>query len=228
MSDAAIIEFRDVFRTFGKGDRCVSALGGVSLRMAPGEFVAVTGPSGSGKSTLLHLAGGLDRPTSGSVHVAGYDLGSLNEVERTELRSHAIGFVFQFFHLLPTLTIRENVALPLLLRGARLRDTKSRLDGLLESMGLSQRAEHRPGALSGGEMQRAALARALIIDPDVILADEPTGNLDSANGARVLDLLVGLAKDAERPRTIMMVTHDTHAASRADRSLRLHDGRLRA
>jgi len=199
----------------------VVALAGVTLEVESGEFVAVVGPSGSGKSTLLHLAGGLDQPDGGRVRVNGRDLADTSVGERAELRRRQIGFVFQFFHLLPTLSVAENVSLPLLLDGRRDDD---RVTALLERVGLADRARHLPGELSGGEMQRTAIARALVAGPGLILADEPTGNLDSATGEEVFDALISQVREASA--TLVMVTHDATAASRADRTLRLSDGRL--
>ena len=220
------ITFRNVHKRYAQGDRDVVALADVSLTVAPGEFLAVTGPSGSGKSTLLHLAGGLDLPTEGEVTIGGRSTAGMRDDELTALRRQGVGFVFQFFNLLPTLTVEENIALPRLIGGARLGALAADIEALMARVGLRARRDHRPAELSGGEMQRAALARALIVDPDIVLADEPTGNLDSANGAEVLDLLRALVDDAERPRTVVMVTHDPSAAARADRTIEIRDGRV--
>lgn len=198
----------------------------MTLEVAQGEFLSVTGSSGSGKSTLLHLAGGLDLPSDGEVTISGKATAGMSDDELTLLRRHTVGFVFQFFNLLPTLTVEENIALPRLIDGARLSSLQDDVEELMAQVGLGKRRDHRPGELSGGEMQRASLARALIVDPDIVLADEPTGNLDSQNGKEVLDLLRGLVDDPQRPRTIVMVTHDPAAAARADRRLELHDGRI--
>lgn len=220
----SIVETHDLVKEFRGGADLVRALDGVNLAVAGGEFVAVTGASGAGKSTLLHLLGGLDRPSSGRVLFDGVELGGLSDNELAELRRRRLGFVFQFFHLLPTLTAWENVAVPRLLDGVPLRRTRARALELLEQVGLADRAEHRPSELSGGEMQRTALARALVADPRVVLADEPTGNLDSKTGAGILDLLGDLA--GQGGRTVVMVSHDPEAAGRADRVVHLVDGRV--
>lgn len=220
----SIVETHDLVKEFRRGADPVRALDGVNLAVAGGEFVAVTGASGAGKSTLLHLLGGLDRPTAGRVLVDGAELGGLSDDELAELRRRRLGFVFQFFHLLPTLTAWENVAVPRLLDGVPLRRTRARALELLEQVGLADRAEHRPSELSGGEMQRTALARALVADPRIVLADEPTGNLDSKTGAEILDLLGDLV--GHDGRTVVMVTHDPDAAGRADRVVHLVDGRV--
>jgi putative ABC transport system ATP-binding protein len=199
----------------------VHVLRGVSLTIRGGEFVTIMGPSGSGKSTLLHLLGALDDPTSGSVHFAGQDLKALSERKRSLLRRRQIGFVFQAFNLLPTLTAAENVALPLLLAGEG--QTRRRALAALERMRLLQRADHFPEQLSGGEMQRVAIARALVGEPDLILCDEPTGNLDSANAKEILTLLRRLP---DGRRTVVMVTHDLQAAACGDRTIHLRDGRV--
>jgi len=222
----ACVRFRDVTRVYGEAGQEVRAVRDLTLDVPTGSFLAVMGPSGSGKSTLLHLAGAIDVPTSGTVEVEGRSTDAMDEDERARLRRTRVGFVFQFFHLLPTLTIEENVALPRLIAGERLRDVRPRLDPLLERVRLTHRRDHRPGQLSGGEMQRAALARALVIEPTLLLADEPTGNLDSANGREVLGLLRTLVDEGEGRRTIMMVTHDAQAADVADRILHMRDGRL--
>ncbi len=221
-----MIEFRDVRKEYLQGARLVSALDGVSLRVEKGEFLAVMGRSGSGKSTLLHLAGGLDLPTSGSVEVDGVSTARMTDTELTLLRRRRIGFVFQFFNLMPALTVEENVAMPLLLDGARLPPVRAAVRALVERVGLAARLAHRPEELSGGEMQRAAIARALVTDPPIILADEPTGNLDSSTGRDILDLLRAVARDPASPRTVVLVTHDPAAAAVADRRLSLRDGRL--
>jgi putative ABC transport system ATP-binding protein len=199
----------------------VHALRGVSLCIREGEFVAIMGPSGSGKSTLLHLLGALDVPTTGSVCFAGRELKALSERKRSLLRRRRIGFVFQSFNLLPSLTAAENVALPLLLAGQG--PCRSRALDALDRMGLSARADHFPEQMSGGEMQRVAIARALVTNPELILCDEPTGNLDSANAQEILLLLRSLA---DGRRTVVMVTHDCQAAAHGDRTIYLRDGRL--
>jgi len=221
-----MIRFEKVTKVFPQGGREVTALSDVTLHIEKGEFLVVTGPSGSGKSTLLHLAGGLDLPTSGRVRVAGVSTTSMADMDLTLLRRRTIGIIFQFFNLLPALSVEENVALPLLLDGNRLAAVRDRVRPLLEEVGLSPRLAHRPAELSGGEMQRAAIARALVTDPDIVLADEPTGNLDSASGGEVLRILRAVTQGGDRRRTVVMVTHDPEAAAVGDRRVALHDGRL--
>jgi ABC-type lipoprotein export system ATPase subunit len=215
------LQFESVSKRYHRGAEEVVALDGVDLTIDAGEFVALIGPSGSGKSTLLHLAGGLDQPDQGRIVVGDRDLATLSIGERAKLRRREIGFVFQFFHLIPTLTVTENVELPLLLDGAR---RNGRTAELLDRVGIGHRGAHLPGELSGGELQRAAIARALIAGPKVILADEPTGNLDSATSEAVLALLAEQVADAGA--ALVMVTHDRDAASRATRVHLLRDGRL--
>ena len=217
-----MIALRDVHKVFRQGEAEVRALAGVSLDIEAGAFVSIMGPSGSGKSTLLHLMGGLDLPTSGEVTLDGSPLSRMSDDEITLLRRRKIGFVFQFFNLLPTYTAEENVALPLLLDGLGRREVRPRVEAALEQVGLSHRRRHRPEELSGGEMQRVAIARALVIDPRVILADEPTGNLDTKTGEQVLDLLGAANRD--RHCTIVLVTHDSRAAAHAERLITLKDG----
>ena len=219
-----MIEFTDVRKTYLQGGREVRALDGLTLRIEPGRLTAVVGPSGSGKSTLLHLAAGLDLPTGGTVTIGGRTTAAMSDDELTLLRRRSIGLVFQFFNLIPTLRVVENVALPLLLGGARQRDVRPRVQALLARLGLGEREEHFPEELSGGEMQRVAIARALVVDPALLLADEPTGNLDSATGRGVLEILRGVAE--REGRTVVMVTHDEHAAAAGHRTMRLCDGRL--
>jgi len=205
------------------GEVTVDALRGVDFVVRQGEFVAVMGPSGSGKSTLLHLMGGLDTPTDGDVALGGKRLAHLSDDEITIVRRRQVGFVFQFFNLLPTLSAAENVALPLLIDGKRIEDYEARVDDLLEMVGLADRKHHRPDQLSGGEQQRVAIARAFVAEPKIVLADEPTGNLDSKSGATVLEMLRQTCK--ELSATVVMVTHDPRAASYADRVVFLQDGR---
>jgi putative ABC transport system ATP-binding protein len=209
-------------RTYGDGDSAVHALRGVSLDLPAGQFTAVMGPSGSGKSTLMHLLAGLDTPTSGHVKVAGDDITSMKDRDLTRLRRKHIGFVFQSFNLLPTLSAEENVLLPLSISGKR--PPAKEVDALMARVGLSERRGHRPAELSGGQQQRVAIARALITRPTVLFADEPTGNLDSEAGAGILTLLRD-AVDLDR-QTTLMVTHDVRAAATADRVLYLSDGRV--
>jgi len=218
------VETRGVRKRFGVGDTQVEALRGVDLVLAEGEFLAVMGPSGSGKSTLLHLIGGLDRASEGTVLVGGEDLSTLDDDSLTLLRRRRIGFVFQFFNLLPILTAEENVALPLVIDGVDEREAARRAVAAMESVGIAHRRSHRPSELSGGEQQRVAVARALVTEPVLILADEPTGNLDSASGDQVISLLRRLVD--ERRQTILMVTHDPKDAAVADRLITLKDGRV--
>jgi putative ABC transport system ATP-binding protein len=214
----------DLVKTHGRGPAAVRALDGVSVAIPAARFTAITGPSGSGKSTLMHLLAGLDSPTSGSVHLGGTDLGACSDAELTAVRRDRIGFVFQSFNLLPQLTAAQNIDLPARLAGRPL-ETGWR-SALVDLLGLGDRLGHRPSQLSGGQQQRVALARALAGRPEVVFADEPTGNLDSASGADVLSLL-RRAVD-ELGQTVVMVTHDAGAAARADAELRLRDGRLAA
>jgi putative ABC transport system ATP-binding protein len=211
-------------KVYGDGPTAVRALRDVSLEFVQGEFAAIMGPSGSGKSTLLHILGALDKPTSGRVTVGGADLSGLSDRKLTLLRRERMGFVFQFYNLIPTLSAEENVLLPALIAGERANKYSRRLEELLDLVGLLERRRHRPDELSGGEQQRVAIARALIRNPDLILADEPTGNLDSKTGAGVLELLRESA--ARYEQTILMVTHDPRAASWADRAIFLSDGRV--
>jgi putative ABC transport system ATP-binding protein len=216
-----VVAAREVTRRYGpEGDNCVRALRGVSLEIAAGELTAVMGPSGSGKSTLMHILAGLDRPTDGEVSIAGTDIGALGDTELTRLRRTHIGFIFQFFNLLPMLTAAENVVLPLKLAGER--PDSEWVRELTEKVGLSERLSHRPSELSGGQQQRVAIARALVSRPTVMFADEPTGNLDSTTGGEILELLRDSVESLGQ--TTVMVTHDAHAAAIADRVLFLADG----
>jgi putative ABC transport system ATP-binding protein len=215
-----VVSAVDVTRRYGEGDTAVDALRGVSLEVNSGELVAVMGPSGSGKSTLMHILAALDNPTTGTVKIAGHDVGSLNDREVTLLRRQHIGFVFQFFNLLPMLTAEENVVLPLSIAG--LKPEKAFLEDLLKRLGLTDRRTHRPAELSGGQQQRVAIARALVSRPSVVLADEPTGNLDSATSHEILQLLRSATED--HGQTTVMVTHDAAAAAIAGRILFLSDG----
>jgi putative ABC transport system ATP-binding protein len=218
------VEVLGLSKEFGTGEARVEALRGLDLRVARGEFVAVMGPSGSGKSTLLHLIGGLETPTGGRVLVGGEDLGGMSDDRLTLLRRRRIGFVFQAFNLLDVLSAEENVALPLVIDGVAESEAHRRAGDALELVGLPSRRHHRPGQLSGGEQQRAAIARALVGQPLLLLADEPTGNLDSASGDQVMSVLRRLVE--ERGQTILMVTHNPQHAGCADRILRLRDGRM--
>ena len=216
-----VIEATGLVKTYAQGDESIHALRGVDLTIEAGEFLAITGASGSGKSTLLHILGGLDRPDAGEVWVEGDKLSTLTDEDLALLRRRRLGFVLQFFNLLPTLTAEENAAFPLLLDGAD--DALDRARASLDRVGLAARASHRPAQLSGGEQQRVALARALVTSPAVVLADEPTGNLDSRTGTEILDLLRSTASAGQ---TIVMVTHDAKTADYADRAVGLVDGRL--
>jgi putative ABC transport system ATP-binding protein len=222
--DGPMIEVRDLVMRLRGGSGPVTILDGVTLTVPAGQFCAVAGPSGSGKSTLLGLIAGLDRPTAGSIRVAGRDLGGLDEDALARLRRETIGYVFQSFHLIPTLTALENVAVPLELAGVP--DAAGRAAALLGRVGLGGRTAHYPAQLSGGEQQRVALARAFANAPALLLADEPTGNLDSATGAQIVDLLVGWNR--ERGATLVLVTHDEALARHADRVVELRDGRVTA
>ena len=219
-----MVRLQDVVKHYQQGDAVVRAVAGVSLSVGAGEFVVIMGPSGSGKSTVLHLMGGLDVPDSGEVFVNDRCLSHLSDDEITLLRRRRIGFVFQFFNLLPTLTAAENVGLPLLLDGKRPREVRPRVARLLELVGLGKRADHRPDQLSGGEMQRVAIARALVTEPVVLLADEPTGNLDSASGTEILELIRAMRE--RFAQAVVMVTHDHRAAAYGDRIVTLRDGKV--
>jgi putative ABC transport system ATP-binding protein len=221
---SAAIRARRLTKTYGEGETAVHALDGVDLDVARGEMVAIMGPSGSGKSTLLHLMGALDTPTRGTVSIARRRFDSLGDAELTLLRREKIGFVFQFFNLLPALSAEENVLLPALISGRRDSAIRQRASELLARVGLADRADHLPGELSGGEQQRVSIARALLMDPELVLADEPTGNLDTTSSAEVLDLLRELNRRDNH--TIVLVTHDPDAASRAGRVVFLRDGKI--
>ncbi|WP_410814446.1 ABC transporter ATP-binding protein [Micromonospora sp. 067-2] len=216
------IEAVDVSRTYQLDGVSVEALRGVSLTVRPGDYVALVGPSGSGKSTLMHLLGGLDRPSAGRLVIGGRDVGTLTPPEMATLRNETIGFVFQAFHLLPRTSAVENVALPLVYRGVSARQRRERAAAMLGRVGLGHRLDHRPNQMSGGEQQRVAIARALVTEPTVLLADEPTGNLDSVTGAAVLELLERL--NAEEGVALVMVTHDQEVAGRARRRITMRDG----
>ncbi|HEY6962441.1 MAG TPA: ABC transporter ATP-binding protein [Gaiellaceae bacterium] len=220
--NGAVVKATDLTRRYGEGEAAVDALRGVSLDVRPGELVAVMGPSGSGKSTLMHLLAALDKPTSGDVEIAGRPVAKLSDRDVTLLRREHIGFVFQFFNLLPMLSAEENVKLPLTIAGEK--PERAFFEELLKRVGLTDRRSHRPSELSGGQQQRVAIARALVSRPTVVFADEPTGNLDSATGAEILELL--RSSSADLGQTIVMVTHDAHAAEIADRVLFLADGRI--
>lgn len=217
-----VVTARDVTRRYGEGDATVDALRGVSLAVAPGELVAVMGPSGSGKSTLMHILAGLDRPTEGSAWIGDHEITAMGDTALTKLRRRHIGFVFQFFNLLPTLTAEENITLPLRIAGTRA--DPSRLDEVIDAVGLGDRRRHRPAQMSGGQQQRVAIARAILNRPTVMFADEPTGNLDSRSGGEILELLRRSVE--EEGQTTIMVTHDAVAATIADRIVFLADGHI--
>jgi putative ABC transport system ATP-binding protein len=220
----SIVKTERLTKVYGQGDTAVTALDRVNIEIQPGEFVAVMGPSGCGKSTLLHLIGGLDGPTSGRVFVDGQALSGLKDDDLTRLRRRQIGFVFQFFNLIPVLSAVENAALPLVLDGVKAGEARQKADSWLACMGLSGRASHRPDQLSGGEQQRVAIARALVAEPSLILADEPTGNLDSRTADDIAALLRQISQ--EWKRTVLMVTHDPRIAAHADRIIFLKDGTI--
>jgi len=218
--NGAVVVARDVSRRYGEGETAVDALRGVSVDIDRGRLTAVMGPSGSGKSTLMHILAGLDKPTSGSVEVAGTEITTLGDNDLTKLRREHIGFVFQFFNLLPMLNARENITLPLTISGEK--PDEGWVEQVVEDVGLADRLSHRPAELSGGQQQRVAIARALVSQPTVLFADEPTGNLDSSTGHEILQLL--RASVDTRGQTTVMVTHDGRAAAIADRILFLADG----
>jgi putative ABC transport system ATP-binding protein len=217
-----VVVAKEVSRRYGEGDTAVDALRGVSLDVVRGQLTTVMGPSGSGKSTLMHILAGLDRPTAGTVTVEGNEITALGDTELTKLRRNHIGFIFQFFNLLPMLTAEENITLPLTIAGEKI--DRSWLEQLLENVGLKDRRKHRPSELSGGQQQRVAIARALVSKPTVVFADEPTGNLDSKTGGEILELLRQAVQDTGQ--TTVMVTHDPRSASIADRILFLADGNI--
>src|SRR6187402_3086057 len=221
-SDGAVVVAGDVARRYGEGGTAVDALRGVSLEVGRGKLTAVMGPSGSGKSTLMHILAGLDKPSSGTVSVSGTEITNLNDSDLTKLRRRHIGFVFQFFNLLPMLTAEENVLLPLTIAGEK--PDAAFFETLLNNVGLADRRKHRPSELSGGQQQRVAIARALVSRPTVVFADEPTGNLDSKTGSEILDLLRHSVE--EYGQTTVMVTHEPRAAAIADRVLFLADGKI--
>jgi putative ABC transport system ATP-binding protein len=219
-----ILETIALRKQYVMGQHEVNALAGVDFCVEKGEFVAIMGPSGSGKSTLLHLLGGLDRPSEGEVTLADQRLSVLNDNQATLVRRHNVGFIFQFFNLLPTLTAEENVALPLIIDGQDLRKHQKNIDTLLERVGLTERRRHKPDQLSGGEQQRVAIARAFVTQPAIVLADEPTGNLDTKTGGAIMDLLRRSCDDLDQ--TVIVVTHDPRAATYADRVVFLRDGHV--
>ena len=219
-----IVNVHQVSKIYRMGEVDLQALNGVNLKITPSENLSIIGPSGSGKSTLLHLMGCLDRPTSGEIYIDGVDTSKLNSNKLAEIRRHKIGFVFQFFYLIPTLNALENVELPMMFAGVGERERREKARELLELVGLKNRLTHRPSELSGGERQRVAIARSLANNPRVVLADEPTGNLDSASGKEIIDLLKRL--NEEKGITLVIVTHDPYIAGITDRTVYLKDGRI--
>jgi putative ABC transport system ATP-binding protein len=218
------LEFIDVVKSYGTGPLEVRAVNGISLRVAPGEFVAIMGPSGCGKSTLLNVIGMLDSPTSGSYIFNGTEVAGLSESKLADFRKRNIGFIFQSFNLVDELSVRENIELALLYHNVPAAERRARVDEVMDKVGIAHRAKHRPSQLSGGQQQRVAVARALVAAPKLILADEPTGNLDTANAARVADMMFDLV--AESGAALVLVTHDPALAARADRAVHMSDGRL--
>jgi putative ABC transport system ATP-binding protein len=218
------IEAQNLCKSFNLGSNVVEVLKDIDLQINKGEFVSIMGPSGSGKSTLLYLIGGLDKPTSGNVMINGKELSAMKDKEQSILRRRDIGFVFQFYNLVPNLNVEENVMLPILLDGKKVRDHKERLDEILELVGLADRRKHTPRELSGGQQQRVAIARALVNDPEILLADEPIGNLDSKTGMEVMALMQDINK--KKAKTIVQVTHSKEAAEYGNRTINVRDGRL--
>ena len=219
-----IIEAKNLNKTFKMGDLDIEVLKDINLSIESGEFISIMGPSGSGKSTLLYLIGGLDKPTSGSVKIKGNELSEMKDKEQSIMRRRDIGFVFQFYNLIPNLSVEENVILPVLLDGKKLKDYRSRLDDILEVVGLADRRAHTPRELSGGQQQRVAIARALVNEPDIILADEPIGNLDTKTGTEIMQLLQRINR--EKKKTIVQVTHSKEAADYGNRIINVRDGKV--
>ena len=220
--DRPVLEAINVYKSYRRGDHVVTALNGVTLTVSAGERVAVMGPSGCGKSTLLHLCGAMDRPSKGEVRLEGQSLCSLDDDQLTRLRRRQVGFVFQSFNLMPTLTVAQNIGLPLLLSGSGEDEARTSAEELAERVGLTPRLDHLPQQLSGGEVQRVAIVRAVIHEPTVLIADEPTGNLDSDNGRRILELLLQLNEQSQT--AIILATHDESVAHQLDRVVSLRDG----
>ncbi len=221
---AAVVEIRDLVKSYRRGDQVVPVLAGITFDIARGDFVALMGPSGSGKSTLLNLIAGIDKPDSGALRVGGVDITTLGEAELADWRARHVGFVFQFYNLMPVLTAFENVELPLLLTRLAAREREAHVEAALAMVGLEDRMEHYPSELSGGQQQRVAIARAIVADPTILVADEPTGDLDRVSAAEVLDLVERLNR--ELGKTVIMVTHDPHAAERAHSVRHLEKGVL--
>jgi len=221
---AVLLKTKGLYKTFTLGSVEVKVLENVNLEIEKGQFISIMGPSGSGKSTLLYLIGALDKPTAGSVRIKGKDLSAMTDKEESILRRREIGFIFQFYNLIPNLNVEENIMLPILLDGKRLRDHRRKLDEILEEVSLSDRRNHTPRELSGGQQQRVAIARALINEPDLILADEPIGNLDTKTGFEVMNLLKKINR--EKGKTIIQVTHSNEAAGYGDRIINIRDGKV--
>ena len=227
MTTAALtVHLNDVVKEYSTGEQPVRALDGVNLTISGGQFVSLVAPSGAGKSTLLHMLGALDVPDSGSILFDGVDITGLSDNQQSDFRRHRVGFVFQFFNLLPTMSAWENVAVPKLLDGTPMSKAKVDALRLLDLVGLADRAEHRPAQLSGGQIQRVAIARALVMNPALIIADEPTGNLDSKTSHSVLEILADIAHDSGETRAVVMATHDLEAARTTDRVISMLDGRI--
>lgn len=223
---ALSVRLNDVVKEYSTGELPVRALDGVDLTISGGQFVSLVAPSGAGKSTLLHMLGALDVPDSGTIMFDGVDITGLSDNEQSDFRRHRVGFVFQFFNLLPTMSAWENVAVPKLLDGTTMSKARSDAVRLLDMVGLADRAEHRPAQLSGGQIQRVAIARALVMNPALIIADEPTGNLDSKTSHSVLEILADIAHDSAETRAVVMATHDLEAARTTDRVISMLDGRI--
>ncbi|AFS79118.1 ABC transporter ATP-binding protein [Gottschalkia acidurici 9a] len=219
-----VIEVLNVFKSFKLGNIDVEILKNINLTINKGEFVSIMGPSGSGKSTLLYLLGGLDKPTSGSIKIKGKELEYMGDKQQSIMRRRDVGFVFQFYNLIPNLTVEENTMLPILLDGKKIKDYRQKLDEILDIVGLSDRKRHTPRELSGGQQQRVAIARALINDPEIILADEPIGNLDSKTGTEVMELLKKI--NLEKGKNIVQVTHSSESANYGNRTIYVRDGRV--
>lgn len=223
-SDEAVIRVKDLYKVYRMGEEKVYALNGVSFEIHKGEFCAITGPSGSGKSTLLNMLAGLEHPTKGEIVIAGKHIEKLNEKQLVTFRRERVGFIFQSYNLIGTMDAVENVALPLMFRGIPKKERMAKADKMLDLVGLSKHKDHRPNEMSGGQQQRVGVARALVLDPEIIFADEPTGNLDSNTSAEVMRLMQKVVR--ERNQTLVMVTHDNHLASFADRIFHIIDGKI--